>query len=101
MLVAAFLAALALPCGVFAHNAGKDARLPKIGPAPEFTLTDQDGKPFSLRDLRGKVAVVTFIFTTCSDTCPLLTAKLIGIQRKRLGPDAVQGLLSPPSPWTR
>ena len=86
MLVAAFLAALALPCGVFAHNAGKDSRLPKIGPAPEFTLTDQDGKPFSLRDLRGKVAVVTFIFTTCSDTCPLLTAKLIGVQ-KRLGPD--------------
>ena len=55
-------------------------------PAPEFKLTDQDGKPFALRDLRGKVAVVTFIFTTCSDTCPLLTAKLIGVQ-KRLGAD--------------
>jgi protein SCO1/2 len=86
MLAAAFLVALALPCGVFAHNAGKDDRLPKIGPAPEFKLTDQDGKPLALRDLRGKVAVVTFIFTTCSDTCPLLTAKLIGVQ-KRLGPD--------------
>jgi protein SCO1 len=59
--------------------------LPKIGPAPAFTLTNQEGKRFSLRDLRGKVAVVTFIFTTCSDACPLLTAKLVGIERK-LGP---------------
>jgi protein SCO1/2 len=69
-----------------AHESKQDARLPKIGPAPEFRLTDQDGKPFALRGLRGKVAVVTFIFTTCSDTCPLLTAKLVGVQ-KRLGPD--------------
>jgi protein SCO1 len=61
--------------------------LPRISPAPEFTLTDQDGKAFSLHDTRGKVAVVTFIFTSCSSTCPLLTAKLVGIQRK-LGEDA-------------
>ena len=33
--------------------------------------------------------MVTFIFTSCGDTCPLLTAKLVGIQR-RLGPDAPQ-----------
>jgi protein SCO1/2 len=59
--------------------------LPRIGPAPAFTLTDQDGKRLSLRDLRGQVAVVTFIFTTCSDTCPLLTAKLVGVGRQ-LGP---------------
>ena len=63
--------------------------LPKIGPAPAFTLTNQDGKRFSMRDLRGKIAVVTFIFTTCSDTCPLLTAKLVGIERKLASSDPV------------
>lgn len=63
------------------------AELPRIGPAPEFALIDQDGKAFSLRDTRGKVAVVTFMFTSCSSTCPLLTAKLVGIQRN-LGRDA-------------
>ncbi len=63
--------------------------MPRIGPAPAFTLTDQDGKRFSLRDLRGRVAVVTFIFTTCSDTCPLLTAKLVGIERKLAPGDPV------------
>lgn len=70
-----------------AHKSKHDARLPQIGPAPEFSLVNQDGQRFSLRDARGQVAVVTFIFTSCGDTCPLLTAKLVAIQRQ-LGPDA-------------
>lgn len=65
----------------------RDAGLPRIGPAPGFTLTDQDGRQFSLSNVRGRVAVVTFIFTTCSDTCPLLTAKLVGV-RRALGSEA-------------
>jgi protein SCO1 len=60
--------------------------LSKIGPAPDFTLTNQEGKPLSLGALRGKVVAVTFIFTGCGNTCPLLTAKLVSIQ-KSLGTD--------------
>ncbi|MDP2604128.1 MAG: SCO family protein [Deltaproteobacteria bacterium] len=60
--------------------------LPKIKPAPEFTLTKQDGKRLALKDLRGKVLAITFIFASCADTCPLLTAKMAGIQN-RLGSD--------------
>jgi len=56
--------------------------LPKIKPAPEFALTNQDGKRVALRDLRGKVFAITFIFAGCADTCPLLTAKMAGIQNK-------------------
>jgi len=51
-------------------------------PVPDFTLMDQDNRPFHVRSLRGKVALVTFIYTTCPDVCPLLTAKFAGIQRK-------------------
>jgi len=65
-----------------AHKPKGEARLPKISPAPEFTLTDQDGKAVSLKDRRGEVVAVTFIYASCVDTCPLLTAKLVGIQRK-------------------
>lgn len=53
--------------------------LPKIGPAPEFSLVDQNGETFTFKQLRGRVAVVTFIFTSCSDSCPLLTAKLVAV----------------------
>jgi protein SCO1/2 len=56
--------------------------LPKIKSAPEFTLTKQDGKRVNLNELRGKVIAITFIFASCADTCPLLTAKMVGIQNK-------------------
>ena len=70
-----------------AHKPKAEARLPKISPAPEFTLTNQDGKQISLKDRRGEVVAVTFIYASCVDTCPLLTAKLVAIQRK-LEPNA-------------
>jgi protein SCO1/2 len=72
-----------------AHKPGKDERLPRIGAAPQFTLTAQDGRRLSLSDLRGKVVAVTFIYASCVDTCPLLTAKLVALQR-RLAPDALR-----------
>jgi protein SCO1/2 len=68
------------------HEAKGDARLSKIGPAPDFTLTAHDGRRLGLRDLRGKVVAVTFIYATCTDTCPLLTAKMAQLQ-ERLGRD--------------
>ena len=82
ILTASASLAFALLLGAVSQKAAAEANLPKIGPAPDFTLTTQEGKRLSLRDLRGRVTVVTFIFTTCSDTCPILTAKLVGIQRK-------------------
>jgi protein SCO1/2 len=55
-----------------------------MGAAPEFTLTDQNGRRVASKDLRGKVLAITFIFATCPDACPLLTATMAGIQ-DRLG----------------
>jgi len=67
-----------------AHPAPAAARLSKIGPAPEFDLAAADGRRVALADLRGAVVAMTFIYASCADTCPLLTAKLVGVQ-KRLG----------------
>jgi protein SCO1 len=69
-----------------AQQAVSDPSLPKIGPAPDFTLTSQDGAPVSLVDLRGKVVAVTFIFTRCTTTCPVLTPMMSFVQ-DRLGSD--------------
>jgi protein SCO1/2 len=60
--------------------------LPKIAPAPDFTLTSQDGGEVKLADFRGKVVAVTFIFTRCADTCPVLTPMMSFVQ-DRLGAD--------------
>lgn len=76
-----------------AWSAGAGAHVPlppKTGEAgrvaanvegPEFSLLDQEGRPFHSRKLQGKVVLVTFIFTTCPDVCPLFTARFAQIQR--------------------
>jgi protein SCO1/2 len=68
------------PQPAWGHQSSQSSALRKIGPAPAFSLTTQDGSSLSLADLRGKVVVVNFIFTSCVDTCPFLTAKLVEIQ---------------------
>jgi protein SCO1/2 len=70
----------------FAEEKGQRESLPRIGPAPEFSLTSQDGGELKLADLRGKVVAVTFIFTRCIDTCPVLTPMMSFVQ-DRLGSD--------------
>ncbi|WP_286616549.1 SCO family protein [Variovorax sp. J22R115] len=56
-------------------------RLPVLGPAPHFALDSTKGTRVTLADLRGKVLLVTFVFTTCSTSCPILVAKLAELGR--------------------
>ena len=51
-------------------------------PIPDFSLTDQTGKPFKFQTLRGKVVLVAFVYTTCPDVCPLMTASMRLVQEK-------------------
>jgi protein SCO1/2 len=45
-------------------------------PAPDFDLVDQSGHSVSLAGLRGRVVVLTFLYTHCPDECPLIAEKL-------------------------
>ena len=49
-------------------------------PIDDFSLTDQGGKIFQFKNLRGKVVVAAFAYTTCPDVCPLITAALRQVQ---------------------
>jgi protein SCO1/2 len=53
-----------------------DPRLAVIRTPADFTLTTQDGKPFRLSDLHGRIVLVSFIFTTCNGTCPATTHRM-------------------------
>jgi protein SCO1/2 len=56
--------------------------------APDFTLTDgPTGQVVSLSALRGNVLLVTFLYTSCIDVCPL-TADVIRAARDRMGTSA-------------
>jgi cytochrome oxidase Cu insertion factor (SCO1/SenC/PrrC family) len=58
-------------------------------PAPDFTLTDQDGRPTSLSGFRGKVVVLAFVDSHCTTICPLMTESMLQALRL-LGPAASQ-----------
>jgi protein SCO1/2 len=58
-------------------------------PAPDFTLGDQRGQPFHLRDQAGKVVLLYFGYSSCPDVCPA-TLSEFALVRRRLGAQADQ-----------
>ena len=54
--------------------------LSDFGPVPEFSLTERSGKTIDLAGLRGKVWIADFIYTSCTDTCPLQSAEMAKLQ---------------------
>ena len=48
--------------------------LPISGSVPDFT--DSNGKIITLKDMKGKVWVADFIFTTCTMACPIMTGNM-------------------------
>jgi protein SCO1/2 len=42
---------------------------------PEFRLTNQDGQSVSPQDCRGQVVMLTAIYSTCTDMCPMVLAQ--------------------------
>jgi protein SCO1/2 len=64
------------------ENSPSESRLAVIRPAPDFKLTDQSGKELRMPELKGKVVLVSFIFTTCNGTCPATTHRMSLVQRE-------------------
>jgi len=66
--------------------AGSNAmHLPSPGEeVPDFSFTNQDGKPVSLRQYRGKVLFITFIYTRCPfpDFCPRMSQRFAEIYQQ-------------------
>jgi len=59
--------------------------LKKIGPAPKFELTDQNGKKTNNETYKGKVYVVEFFFSTCPSICPIMNKNMVDIQNDFFG----------------
>jgi protein SCO1 len=53
-----------------ASTSFEGAAMPKGVRAPDFSLPNQDGKTVSMGALRGRPVLVSFLYTTCDDTCP-------------------------------
>lgn len=55
-------------------------RLESFGNVPPFSLTERSGKKIQASDLAGKVWIADFIYTHCTDTCPLQSAEMKRLQ---------------------
>jgi protein SCO1/2 len=90
-LLALTLCATAAVAGVYiaAHN--DDASAVTVGPtgwagfirppgapAPDFELRDQNGKRATMAEYRGRPVAVTFVYSTCEDTCPAMVDQVRG-----------------------
>jgi protein SCO1/2 len=64
--------------------------LNQYGSVPDFALTERSGRTVGLDQLRGKIWVADFIYTTCTDTCPLQTAMMAKLQQEYIDKPEIQ-----------
>jgi protein SCO1/2 len=62
---------------VIQHGFAGALRPPQIPPM-DFSLRDQDGKVASLRAYRGQPVILTFLYSTCQNTCPIIADQIRG-----------------------
>jgi protein SCO1/2 len=92
--IGAALSAMALlATGVWVFSRPRGVDLPDYGEAPGFTLTAQDGRSFDSSQLRGKVWVASFVYSTCKSSCPMLGAQMQRLY-KAMPKDAAFALVS-------
>ena len=88
LVLSAFLAGLVVFLAVFLYATGQlGTRAPSAGIGGPFALTDQNGKPITDADLKGKPSLVFFGYTHCPDVCPTTLFDISEVMRA-LGPDA-------------
>lgn len=61
---------------VFAGTDNWKAKLPTVSYVQPFVFINQDGRQIDENDLKGKVTVVEFFFTTCKGICPKMNTSL-------------------------
>ena len=79
LLLSSLLIVSLLSTGLIGCSKSQDTRVRQyesLNPQKDFTLTDQEGKPFHLKDLRGKLVFLFFGYLSCPDICPMTLSKL-------------------------
>lgn len=55
--------------------------LGSYGKVPEFQLINQDAQPFGSADLRGKIWIADFIYTSCPGPCPMMSTRMSELEK--------------------
>jgi len=63
-----------------AQTQGVLEKLEVYGRVPDFSFIERSARRITLADLVGKVWIVNFFYTECTDTCPLQSANMARLQ---------------------
>ena len=63
------------------QKANSSYEIPILKPVPVFSFINQDGDPFTEKDLNDKITILDFIFTSCAGPCPIMTHNMTGLYR--------------------
>ena len=72
------------------QKANSSHDLPVIKDVPSFLFKTQDGESFSENELKGKITVLDFMFTTCAGPCPIMTNNMAHLYQDYTNVEEVQ-----------
>jgi len=81
-----FLTPLFIAAGLFFLRQVEVARLashqlPDDGMVPMFQLVNQDNQSFGTEQLRGKIWIADFVYTSCPGPCPMISSRMSELQK--------------------
>ncbi|MDP9133755.1 MAG: SCO family protein [Actinomycetota bacterium] len=74
--IALLATALLIGCGGDGNRVAAPQTLHGDAPAPDFALRNANGRVVRLSQFRGRVVLLTFVYSRCPDVCPLIVEKL-------------------------
>ncbi len=74
-------AATSAPATTSAPVAFEGGTVSPVRAAPPLRLADSDGRTVDITDYRGRPVLVTFVYATCPDVCPLIMQNLRRVRR--------------------
>ena len=66
------------------------SRIPVLGELPDFEFTERSGKPFGLAEMKGRLNVVDFFFSSCPTVCPHMSENFRKLYELYQGSDKVR-----------
>jgi protein SCO1/2 len=88
-LTTVFLMAVIALVVIYMANRSR-SEMPVLGTVPAFSFTERNGLAFGTEEMKGKINIVNFFFTSCKGPCPIMNTRVSELYKKYATSDQVQ-----------
>jgi heme A synthase len=89
-LTAVFVLVMAVGAQAVIRQAERSREVPALYDLPAFSFIERSGQPFGLDQMKGKINVVDFFFTSCHGPCPVMVVRFGELYKKYEHSDKVR-----------